>query len=174
MIAKLLKHRGIYFLYMDEETIVPMRIDDVKEFLSYYTDDKYYYDLIERYSIPALKRRFSSEPDLLAIVDDEYKLVIHSSELLKAIMGTSNYCKFISTEKYAAKHGKGKAIVLRMCREGRIEGAVQVNSIWIIPEDAPYPSDGRLGSRVSTLNTTNEPSRTRIKDMPHAFRDVSK
>lgn len=72
--------------------------------------------------------------ETLAFVDDSLKLVIISDKLYAA--ASTN---FISATEYAQKHGKGRAMVKRLCDEGRIEGARKISSGWLIPEDAPYP-----------------------------------
>ena len=72
--------------------------------------------------------------ETLAFVDDSLKLVIISDKLYAAV--STNY---ISATEYARKHGKGRAMVKRLCDEGRIEGAHKISSGWLIPEDAPYP-----------------------------------
>ena len=152
MKAKLITHRGIYYLYLDEETIVPMRTDNVKNFLRNYSEDSYYENLINQYSVPALKRKFSDIPTVLAIVEEDNVLTIKDPTLISRLFSPQTESKFISTEDFAVKHGKKRAIVLRMCREGRIDGARLINSVWVIPSDAPYPEDGRKSKGMKCVN----------------------
>ena len=72
--------------------------------------------------------------ETLAFVDDSLKLVIISDKLYAT--ASINY---ISATEYAQKHGKGRAMVKRLCDEGRIEGAHKISSGWLIPDEAPYP-----------------------------------
>ena len=72
----------------------------------------------------------------LAYVDDSYKLVIINPTTFQDVIVNTRY---ISPAEYADKHGKGVAIVKRMCGEGRLEGAYRTSSGWMIPENAPYP-----------------------------------
>ena len=34
--------------------------------------------------------------------------------------------------------------VQRLCKENRIDGAMNINRIWLIPKDAQKPADSRL------------------------------
>lgn len=50
---------------------------------------------------------------------------------------------YISSAKIAKKWGTSRDVVTRLCREGRIPSAEQINGYWHIPEDAVMPKDGR-------------------------------
>lgn len=39
--------------------------------------------------------------------------------------------------------------VQRLCKENRIEGVLNVNRVWLIPENASKPADGRFKSNPS-------------------------
>lgn len=89
----------------------------------------------------------------LAYVDDEYNLVVLSNTVFSKIINTT---KMISANEYADLHGKGKAIVKRLCLEGRIPGAQKHSTGWLIPKDAPYPKDQRAGRDMSKRNHKTE------------------
>ncbi|MBP1582196.1 MAG: DNA-binding protein [Oscillospiraceae bacterium] len=55
---------------------------------------------------------------------------------------------YLSVADFAKKHGRQPALVRRLCMNGRIKGATSVGSTWLIPENAPYPADARVGKRV--------------------------
>ena len=71
----------------------------------------------------------------VAYINDQNKLVILDEKLF-SFMGKDN---LISVTEYADKHGKGRAIVKRLCADGRIEGAEKHSIGWMIPANAPYP-----------------------------------
>ena len=52
--------------------------------------------------------------------------------------------KYLTTMEYAELHGKQDSIVRRICRAGRIPGAIQKGKSWLIPKNAPYPTDERV------------------------------
>jgi hypothetical protein len=52
---------------------------------------------------------------------------------------------YISIRDYARKHGKSVEQIKVFCQKGRIVGAKKINNrAWVIPADAPYPTDNRL------------------------------
>ena len=71
----------------------------------------------------------------LAFVDDANKLVILSDKLFSP----EKQVVYISATEYADLHGKGRAVVKKLCKDGRIDGAYQTSAGWLIPKDAPYP-----------------------------------
>lgn len=71
----------------------------------------------------------------LAFVDDANKLVILSDKLF----APEKQIVYVSATEYAEIHGKCRATVKKLCKEGRLEGAYKTSSGWLIPKDAPYP-----------------------------------
>lgn len=74
----------------------------------------------------------------LAIVTNEGDLLIRDPNLITRLMDFKQI-NYITVDEYAAKHNKKNAIIRRFCTNGRIKGAVQKGSRWLIPEDAEYP-----------------------------------
>lgn len=72
----------------------------------------------------------------LAYVDETNRLVILSDKLFEAEKSST----YITATEYAELHGKSRAIIKRLCAEGRIPGAIKKSTGWLIPEDAPYPT----------------------------------
>lgn len=103
-------------------------------------DDKSYYSGKDKWDYPIPIEDYGGTT--LAIVNDEGNLIIYSPEFFRTILYTSP-TKYLTTAEYAEKHGKKRGIVSRFCRDGRIDGAIQKGPAWLIPEDAPYPEDGR-------------------------------
>lgn len=50
---------------------------------------------------------------------------------------------FMTAQEAAEKWGISVRQVQILCKAGRIEGAVQMSRIWIIPEDAQKPTANR-------------------------------
>lgn len=72
----------------------------------------------------------------LAYVDEAYRLVVLTPTAFGNLLADE---KYINTTEYARLHGKGVAIIKRLCAEGRIAGAYRTSSGWLIPENTPYP-----------------------------------
>lgn len=89
-----------------------------------------------------------SEGQVLVSVDNENHLVIHSIPFLRKLMAPVE-STFLSINEYANLHGRSRAIVSKLCRNGRIEGAIQKGATWLIPKYAPYPRDNRAGRDMS-------------------------
>lgn len=53
---------------------------------------------------------------------------------------------YISTKEASLKWGICRRRIQVLCSSGRIPGAVQVGSTWIIPETAEKPKDRRVKS----------------------------
>ncbi len=51
--------------------------------------------------------------------------------------------KDISATEYAIKHNKSVEQIKVLCRKNKIKGARKFGRDWLIPENAPYPEDGR-------------------------------
>ena len=86
---------------------------------------------------------------MLAYVDDNYRLVITDMSYYRSIM--SKPVQYLTAEEYAELHGKKRGIIMRLCRERRLIGAIKKGEIWLIPENCPYPKDARVGTRVGPL-----------------------
>ncbi len=74
--------------------------------------------------------------ETLAYVDYCNALVIVNEEAFASIVEQEDY---ISASEYADLHGKGRAMIKRLCMEGRLPGAYKTSSGWLIPKNAPYP-----------------------------------
>ena len=144
MNVKLLRYQDDFYLCYGKNTTKRLDIRGVKHFLKHYYDEDYY---IEEESCSIEQTDSVQCYELMAFVNEKMQLCICNPELMQIVL-FSNVLPYITTDEFAKKHNRKKAIVLRLCREGRIEGAVQANSVWLIPEDAPYPADARYGARV--------------------------
>ena len=90
--------------------------------------------------------------ETLAYIDDTNKLVILNESIFDGILKESNI-SYISANEYAEMHGRGKAIVKRLCFDGRIPGAQKHSTGWLIPKDAPYPKDKRRSTKSHSVKS---------------------
>ena len=51
--------------------------------------------------------------------------------------------EFLTTAEAGEKWGISRRRVVVLCSEGRVEGAIQKGKIWLIPDYAQKPVDGR-------------------------------
>ena len=54
-----------------------------------------------------------------------------------------NRMDFLTTAEAAEKWDISRRRVVVLCSEGRVEGVIQKDKIWLIPETAEKPIDGR-------------------------------
>ena len=82
--------------------------------------------------------------ETLAYVDDTNKLIILNENTFRELV--DNEVKYISASEYALKHNKSRASIKNLCLAGKLPGAYKTSAGWMIPEDTPYPADGRMKS----------------------------
>lgn len=76
--------------------------------------------------------------DTIAVVLDSGILQIEDQEAFRTIMSMQD--QLLTVPQYAELHGKKTGIIRRFCLEGRIQGAIQRGTRWLIPESSPYPT----------------------------------
>ena len=57
--------------------------------------------------------------------------------------------EYITTHETADKWGITARRVQLLCSQGRIEGAIKKSSVWLIPQEAEKPLDGRADRKAS-------------------------
>ena len=84
----------------------------------------------------------------LAYITDASQLVIEDIgpflSVFEEVKATVPIESVLTALEYAEKHNKSVEQVKVFCRNGRIWGATKIGRDWVIPENAPYPSDTRL------------------------------
>ena len=50
---------------------------------------------------------------------------------------------WITPSQASEKWGIKERQVQALCSQGKVEGAIKLSKVWIIPKDAPKPIDGR-------------------------------
>lgn len=51
--------------------------------------------------------------------------------------------EYMTAQEAAEKWNVSLRWVQRLCKEDRIDGAMNINRVWLIPKDAEKPIDGR-------------------------------
>lgn len=69
--------------------------------------------------------------------------------------GALTMIEYITTHEAADKWGITARRVQLLCAQGRIEGAVKKASVWLIPQDAEKPLDGRAGRKATRKKDDN-------------------
>jgi len=54
---------------------------------------------------------------------------------------------YITVQQAAEKWNVTQRWVQALVKRGSIEGAIRFSRVWMIPKDAPKPSDGRVNNR---------------------------
>ena len=70
---------------------------------------------------------------------------------------------YISAQQAALKWGISKRRVQVLCTENRIENATRIGNMWVVPEDALKPADGRAQNRHKNESPTTRAARTALK-----------
>ena len=135
MKARFVRQDGVVYLETCTGTRTAMSNSEARAFLETYDDESHYMIGKKRAAVTTLLDAYEGE--LLAYVDDEFDLTFVSAEFFRLLYAAES--KLLSAVEYGKLHGKKSGIIRRMCREGRLPGAIIKNTTWLIPADAPYP-----------------------------------
>lgn len=84
----------------------------------------------------------------LAYVTDSLQLVVEDISpflsVFESVKATVPIESVFTASEYAEKHNKSVEQIKVFCRNGRIWGAKKIGRDWVIPVDAPYPTDTRM------------------------------
>ncbi len=72
------------------------------------------------------------------------------------IKGNGGSAMYIDVKTAAKRWGFPEKKVTRLCREERIEGATKEGGLWLIPNDAAMPIDGRTSKSKKIMNSTKK------------------
>ena len=136
------------YLYKRDDQYLLYNGVDKGKFLNKYNTKKFLlnYDLESRYENIFTDTLSVDNGELVAIADEQGLHIVNAS-IYREIFSFD----YLTSDEFAAKHNRKQSIVLRLCRTGRLEGAIQKKSMWLIPEDTPYPADARVGSRIQPI-----------------------
>lgn len=59
---------------------------------------------------------------------------------------------FLTTAEVAEKWNISRRRVTVLCEEGRIDGVLRKSNIWLIPDNAKKPLDGRITRSLEIVN----------------------
>lgn len=83
-----------------------------------------------------------------AYVTDNFQLVLSDFNPFKQLFDVDySVLNLITAAEYGKQNGKSVEQIKVLCRNGRITGATKIGRDWMIPADAPYPTDGRYAFR---------------------------
>ncbi len=60
--------------------------------------------------------------------------------------------EYMTAQEAAERWGISVRRVQRLCKENRIEGAMNINRVWLIPKTANKPADARRKKEKLTKN----------------------
>ena len=136
MKARLTKHNDSLELLLCTGDVRYVSTSEANDFLLHY-DDPVYYEGDGKWDDDLVPME-SYRGDTVAVVLDSGVLQIEDPEAFRTIIGKQD--RLLTVPQYAELHGKKTGIVRRFCLEGRIQGAIQRGTRWLIPESSPYPT----------------------------------
>lgn len=139
MKARLIKRNSGYQLLLCNGEIKRFTELECKHFLESF-DSPLHYAGEHEWDFPISMEEYDGET--IAIVNNDGSLCIYDADSFRTFF--SSQFTYLSTQEFADKHNRKVGVVKRLCKNGRIEGAFQKGSIWLIPENAPYPHDTRI------------------------------
>lgn len=139
MKARFVHQDGVVYLETCTGTRTAVSNSEIRAFLETYDDESHY--LIGKKQTAVTTLLDAYEGELLAYVDDDFDLTFVSADFFRRMYATES--KLLSAVEYGKLHGKQSGIIRRMCRDGRMPGAIIKNGTWLIPADAPYPVESK-------------------------------
>lgn len=138
LLARLVMDSGSYLLLLADGTIRSLDKEEVRNFILSFNCPEHYTSCepsgIESDAMP------------LAEIDANGNLVFSDPTLLLNVF--QKEVRYISAIEFGNRYGKGKGIIYRFCREGRIPGAILKDRRWWIPEGTPYPELEKKGRKA--------------------------
>ena len=139
--ARLYLNNSFYCLVLADGSMRQLEQDEVRKFILSFDEPSHY-------TSTGIADAASSEGMLLAEVSTKGQLVLSDPFLLMDLFQDQG--RYISAVEYAKLYGKGRSLIYRFCREGRITGAILRDRRWWIPEGTPYPDLEKRGRKVPT------------------------
>ena len=149
MKARLVKYYDEYHLLLSSGKIEILDLDGAIEFFKTYDSPEHYEGEGEWPTEITPMEKYNG--NTVFIVEDDGRLVISDTDFFHSSFEVKEF-PYLTPLEYAEKHGRKRGIIMRFCRDGRIDGVVQKEGKWYIPKNAPYPND----ERFSTTATKSE------------------
>lgn len=144
MKLRLVKRENDLYLYCMNGSILNPTKQDLARLLTEFTKPQSFKGE-NGYWSTAISRIEDAPGETLAYVDDAKKLIVLSGKIFADVVQKEE--KYISATEYAERFGRCRATVKNLCVAGRLPGAYKTSSGWLIPENTPYPQDGRTAKR---------------------------
>lgn len=144
MKARLLHFENSMQLLLCTGKIQGISLKEAYQFLSSY-DNENYYSGPGKWEFEGLSMH-AFRGTTIAVVNDDNTLTIHDAEWYRKILD-SKTVEYLTAQEYAELYDKKSAIIRRFCINNRIPGAICKGNTWLIPKDAPYPSDERVRNK---------------------------
>lgn len=81
---------------------------------------------------------------------------------------------YISAQQAATKWGISKRRVQVLCTENRIKNATRIGNMWVVPEDALKPADGRVQTHHTVESPTARVARNALKKLAvNAYHEIN-
>lgn len=146
MLARIVRNNNNYIvLYIDGTTSVCTK-REFNLFLKSFKDISNYSGSSLRWDLeyPAME----DYPGVtIAQVNDDKSLTLFDITPFDFLFTfNENIDKDVSATEYANMHSKSVEQIKVLCRKNKIPGARKFGRDWLIPENAPYPEDGRRKS----------------------------
>ena len=141
MKARLIKNEsGKHMILYSDGSISYCTEDNLYDFLRNFKHSGRFYGSDGTWKTPLTPDMMIYPGETCAVISDDLNLLIMDfspfDQFLSEKLNKRNY---ISAAEYGAKHNRSAEIIKLYCRDGRIPGAKQVGSTWVVPEDAEYP-----------------------------------
>ena len=151
MKARLVFLANEYHLLLCTGKIKKLTSDEAKHFVATYDSELHYAGRTTWDGSGLTMDDYGGET--IARVQDNGTLVVENAAHFRKIIG-ENDINYLSPLEYADKVGRDRSLINQLCRAGRIPGAKKMGSHWMIPENAQYPSDARIGRRIKEVTNT--------------------
>ena len=112
----------------------PLNRQDLRNLIDTFNNPKHY-----KSSFPEVNVLSEYQKIAIAQIEDNGQLSVFTPRFFDFIYGTK--VEYISPREYGEKYGVSGGYIQRMCRTGKMVGAIQMGSHWKIPADAPYPGN---------------------------------
>ena len=136
---KLVRYNGKLHFVSSSGTADAITMDKAREYFFNYEK----LDTTPTTIAPLIEVLENYEGELLLSVNEAGILEIHDPVFFRSLINPDEF-PYLTTQEFADKYQKQRSIVIRLCKQNRIEGAVQVGQIWYIPKTSKYPHDNRL------------------------------
>lgn len=145
--ARLIQHDDALSLLLCTGKIKLLTTKEAFEFISTFDDPSHYAGRGKW--MDKIVKMEDYEGRTIAVVEDNGFLRVEDAPIFRSLLASGpekheEQVELLTIEEYATQHKKSVTLVRRLCREGRLEGAIQKGKVWLVPAGSPYPADERM------------------------------